>query len=85
MKLGQIIKMTPEGLKSFPPGVRNYIKDRIGLVVREKYDLSYLLDRDKLPERVRVYPALVRFDGLDEILHEHDEIMFFPNQAEILS
>jgi len=86
MKVGQIIKLNPQGLKNFAPGIRQRLDGQIGLVVRQKYDLSYKLDQEKLPDRIRVYPSLVRFDELGDILGVDDNtVMVFPDQAEILS
>jgi len=48
--------------------------------------LSYKLDQEKLPDRIRVYPSLVRFGELEDILGVDDNtVMVFPDQAEILS
>ena len=86
MKVGQIIKLTPEGLKNFAPGVRKRLEGEIGLVVQQKYDLSYKLDQSKLPEHIKVYPSLVKFSALEDLLGIHeDTVMVFPDQAEILS
>jgi hypothetical protein len=57
----------------------------VGLV-QEKYDLSYIIDQDKLPERVKIYPACVQFNELEDIMTcENNTIMLFPNEAEVLS
>mgnify|MGYP000358960430 FL=1 len=52
MKVGQIVKITPKALDKFAPGIRKRLEGSIGLVVKEKYDLSYRIDQDKLPESV---------------------------------
>ena len=86
MKVGQIVKLTPQGLKNFSPGIRKRLEGRIGLVVKQKYDLSYKIDQEKLPDRIKVYPSLVRFTELEDILGINDNtVMVFPDQAEILS
>ena len=86
MKVGQIIKLTPQGLKNFAPGIRKRLEGEIGLVIQEKYDLSHKLDLDKLPEQVKVYPALVRFESLQSMnFLEMGAVMVFPDQAEIVS
>ena len=86
MKVGQIIKINKSGLASFAPGIRAKLEGEIGLVIQEKYDLSHKLDQDKLPERVKVYPSLVRFDSLRSLnWAELDSVMVFPDQAEVLS
>jgi len=86
MKVGQIIKLTPQGLNNFAPGIRKKLDGELGLVIQEKYDLSHKLDQDKLPERVKVYPALVRFDSLQSMnFLEMGSVMVFPDQAEIIS
>ena len=86
MKVGQIVKVNSSGLMSFPPGIRAKLEGEIGLVIQEKYDLSHKLDQDKLPERVKVYPSLVRFDSLRSLnWAELDSVMVFPDQAEVLS
>jgi hypothetical protein len=55
-------------------------------VVQEKYDLSYKIDQDKLPERVKIYPASVQFNELEDIMGcENNTIMLFPSEAEVLS
>jgi hypothetical protein len=86
MKVGQIIKINKSGLAQFAPGIRAKLEGEIGLVIQEKYDLSHKLDQDKLPERVKVYPSLVRFDSLRSLnWAELDSVMVFPDQAEVLS
>ena len=85
MKVGQIVKVTPKGLKSFAPGIRKRLDGAIGLVVQEKYDLSYKLDQRKLPERVKIYPSSVQFNELEDVFCENNTIMLFPDQAQILS
>ena len=86
MKVGQIVKLTPKALDKFAPGIRKRLEGSIGLVVKEKYDLSYRIDQDKLPERVKVYPACVQFSELEDILGcEDNTIMLFDNEADILS
>ena len=86
MKVGQIIKINKSGLAQFAPGIRVLLEGEIGLVIQEKYDLSHKLDLEKLPERVKVYPALVRFDSLQSLNWlELDSVMVFPDQAEVLS
>ena len=86
MKAGQIIKVTPKALRKFAPGIRMRLEGAIGLVVQEKYDLSYKIDQDKLPERVKLYPASVQFSELEDILGcENNSIMLFANEAEVLS
>ena len=86
MKAGQIVKVTPKALGKFAPGIRMRLEGAIGLVVQEKYDLSYKIDQDKLPERVKVYPASVQFNELEDIMGcENNTIMLFPNEAEVLS
>ena len=72
MKAGQIIKLTPQGLKNFPPGIRQRLEGQI--------------DQSKLPEHIKVYPSLVRFDSLDDLSGIYDNaVMVFPDQVEILS
>ena len=86
MKVGQIVKVNSSGLMSFPPGIRAKLEGEIGLVMKEKYDLSHKLDLEKLPERVKVYPSLVRFDSLQSLNWLGlDSVMVFPDQAEVLS
>ncbi len=86
MKAGQIVKVTPKALSKFAPGIRTRLEGAIGLVVKEKYDLSYRIDQDKLPERVKVYPACVQFNELEDILGcEDNTIMLFDNEADVLS
>jgi len=86
VKVGQIVKVTPKALNKFAPGIRKRLEGAIGLVVQEKYDLSYKLDQDKLPERVKVYPSSIHFHELEDIMGcENNTIMLFPNEAEILS
>ena len=86
MKTGQIVKVTPKALNKFAPGIRKRLEGSIGLVVQEKYDLSYKLDQDKLPERVKVYPSAVQFNELEDIMGcEDNTIMLFANEAEVLS
>ena len=86
MKVGQIIKINKTGLASFTPAIRNKIEGEIGLVIQEKYDLSHKLDQDKLPERVKVYPSLVRFESLQNMnFLDMGAVMVFPDQAEVLS
>jgi|TARA_R110000824_G_scaffold362760_2_gene550736 hypothetical protein len=86
VKVGQIIKLTPQGLKNFAPAIRKRLEGEIGLVIQEKYDLSHKLDQDKLPERVKVYPALVRFESLQSMnFLDMGAVMVFPDQAEIVS
>ncbi len=86
MKVGQIIKLTPQGLKNFAPGIRQRLDGQIGLVVKQKHDLSYKLDQERLPDRIKVYPSLVKFDELEDILGVNDNtVMVFPDQAEVLS
>ena len=86
MKVGQIVKVTPKALNKFAPGIQRRLEGAIGLVVQEKYDLSYKIDQDKLPERVKLYPACVQFNELEDILGcENNTIMLFANEAEVLS
>jgi|TARA_R110000824_G_scaffold135206_1_gene298302 hypothetical protein len=86
MKVGQIIKINKTGLASFTPAIRNKIEGEIGLVIQEKYDLAHRLDQDKLPEHIKVYPALVRFESLRSLnFIELSAVMVFPDQAEVLS
>jgi len=86
VKVGQIVKLTPKALDKFAPGIRKRLEGSIGLVVKEKYDLSYRIDQDKLPERVKVYPACVQFNELEDILGcEDNTIMLFDNEADVLS
>ena len=86
MKAGQIVKVTPQGLKNFAPGIRQRLLGEIGLVVQEKYDLAYQLDQSKLPEeRVKVYPAVVRFEALKDLDMYDDGVMLFRDQVEVLS
>ena len=86
MKVGQIIKLNPDGLKSFPPGIRQRLEGQIGLVVQQKYDLSYKIDQSKLPEHIKVYPSLVKFESLADLSGVfEDTVMVFPDQAEVLS
>ena len=86
MKVGQIVKITPKALGKFAPGIRKRLEDSIGLVVKEKYDLSYKIDQDKLPERVKIYPSAVQFNELEDIMGcEDNTIMLFASEAEILS
>ena len=86
MKAGQIVKITPKALDKFAPGIRTRLEGAIGLVIKEKYDLSYRIDQDKLPERVKVYPSCVQFNELEDILGcEDNTIMLFDNEAEVLS
>ena len=62
MKVGQIVKVTPQGLnKLCSLAFARRLEGALGLVVQEKYDLSYKLDQDKLPERVKIYPSSVQF------------------------
>jgi len=86
MKAGQIVKVTPRALGKFAPGIRKRLEGAIGLVVQEKYDLSYKIDQGKLPDRVKIYPASVQFNELEDILGcENNTIMLFANEAEVLS
>ncbi len=85
MKVGQIVKVTPKALDKFAPGIRKRLEGAIGLVVQEKYDLSYVIDQDKLPERVKIYPSSVQFNELEDIFCENNTIMLFPNETEVLS
>jgi hypothetical protein len=86
VKVGQIVKLTPKALGKFAPGIRKRLEGAIGLVVQEKYDLSYKIDQDKLPERVKIYPASVQFNELEDIMGcENNTIMLFANEAEVLS
>ncbi len=86
MKVGQIVKVTPQGLKNFTPGIRSRLVGEIGLVVQEKYDLSYKYDHSKLPEeRVKVYPAVVRFETLKDLDMYDDGVMLFRDQVEVSS
>ena len=86
MMLGQIIKVNKTGLASFTPVIRNKIEGEIGLVIQEKYDLAHKLDQDKLPEHIKVYPALVRFESLQNMnFLDMGAVMVFPDQAEVLS
>ena len=85
MKAGQIVKVTPKALNKFAPGIRKRLEGAIGLVVQEKYDLSYVIDQDRLPERVKIYPSSVQFNELEDIFCENNTIMLFPNEAEVLS
>jgi hypothetical protein len=86
MKVGQIVKVTPQGLKNFTPGIRSRLLGEIGLVVQENYDLSYKLDHSKPPEeRVKIYPAVVRFDALKDLDMYDDGVMLFRDQVEVLS
>ena len=86
MKAGQIVKVTPKALGKFAPGIQKRLEGAIGLVVQEKYDLSYIIDQDKLPERVKIYPASVQFNELEDIMTcDNNTIMLFPHEAEVLS
>jgi len=86
MKVGQIIKINKSGLAQFAPGIRAKLEGEIGLVIQEKYDLSHKLDLEKLPERVKVYPSLVKFDSLRSLnWMELDSVIVYPDQAEVLS
>ena len=85
MKAGQIVKVTPKALNKFAPGIRKRLEGAIGLVVQEKYDLSYVIDQDRLPERVKIYPSSVQFNELEDIFCENNTIMLFPTETEILS
>ncbi len=85
MKAGQIVKITPKALDKFAPGIRKRLEGAIGLVVQEKYDLSYIIDQDRLPERVKIYPSSVQFNELEDIFCENNTIMLFPNETEVLS
>jgi len=86
VKVGQIVKITPKALDKFAPGIRKRLEGSIGLVVQEKYDLSYKIDQDKLPERVKIYPASVQFNELEDIMGcENNTIMLFASEAEVLS
>ena len=85
MKAGQIVKVTPKALDKFAPGIRKRLEGAIGLVVQEKYDLSYIIDQDRLPERVKIYPSSVQFNELEDIFCENNTIMLFPNETEVLS
>jgi hypothetical protein len=86
MKVGQIIKINKSGLAQFTPGIRAKLEGEIGLVMKEKYDLAHKLDQAKLPDRVKVYPALVKFDALMDLNFMDDgQIMLFSDQAEVLS
>ena len=86
MKVGQIVKVNSSGLMSFPPGIRSKLKDQIGLVMKEKYDLAHKLDQAKLPDRVKVYPALVKFESLQSMnFLDMGSVMVFPDQAEIIN
>jgi hypothetical protein len=86
MKVGQIVKVNSSGLMSFPPGIRSKLKGQIGLVMKEKYDLAHKLDQSKLPDHVKVYPALVKFDALMDLnFMDNGQIMLFSDQAEVLS
>jgi len=86
VKVGQIIKINKSGLPQFAPAIRARIEGEIGLVVQEKYELSHKLDQDKLPERVRIYPSLVRFQSLQDLnFLDMGAIMVFADQAEVLS
>ena len=86
MKVGQIIKINKSGLAQFAPGIRAKLEGEIGLVMKEKYDLAHKLDQAKLPDRVKVYPALVKFDALMDLNFMDDgQIMLFSDQAEVLS
>jgi len=86
MNVGQIIKINKSGLAQFAPAIRAKLEGQIGLVIQEKYDLSYKLDQVKLPEHIKVYPSLVRFDsllGLNWL--ELDSVMVFPYEVEVIS
>jgi hypothetical protein len=86
VKVGQIVKLTPKALSKFAPGIQRRLEGAIGLVIQEKYDLSYKLDQDKLPERVKIYPACVQFNELKDIMGYGDNtIMLFASEAEVLS
>jgi hypothetical protein len=86
MKVGQIIKINKSGLAQFAPGIRAKLEGEIGLVIQEKYDLSYKLDQVKLPEHIKVYPSLVRFESLQNMnFLDMGAVMVFPDQAEVLS
>lgn len=86
MKVGQIVKVNSSGLASFAPGIRTLLEGQIGLVIKEKYDLAHKLDQAKLPDRIKVYPALVKFDVLKDLNFIDDgQIMLFSDQAEVLS
>ncbi len=85
MRAGQIVKVTPKALDKFAPGIRKRLEGAIGLVVQEKYDLSYVIDQDRLPERVKIYPSSVQFNELEDIFCENNTIMLFPNETEVLS
>jgi hypothetical protein len=84
VKAGQIVKVTPKALNKFAPGIRKRLEGAIGLVVQEKYDLSYVIDQDRLPERVKIYPSSVQFNELEDIFCENNTIMLFPHEAEVL-
>tara|TARA_R110000737_G_scaffold312197_1_gene321471 strand:+ start:63 stop:323 length:261 start_codon:yes stop_codon:yes gene_type:complete len=86
MKVGQIIKINKTGLTTFTLGIRKKLEGQVGLVIQEKYDFSHKLDQSKLPEHVKIYPALVRFESLRSLnFLELDAVMVFPDQAEVLS
>jgi len=85
VRAGQIVKVTPKALDKFAPGIRKRLEGAIGLVVQEKYDLSYVIDQDRLPERVKIYPSSVQFNELEDIFCENNTIMLFPNETEVLS
>ncbi len=86
MKAGQIVKVTPKALSKFAPGIQRRLEGAIGLVVQEKYDLSYKIDQDKLPERIKLYPACVQFNELEDIMGcENNTIILFASEAEVLS
>jgi len=86
VKVGQIVKLTPKALDKFAPGIRKRLEGSIGLVVKEKYDLSYRIDQDKLPEQVKVYPSAVQFNELEDIMGcEDNTMMLFANEVEVLS
>ena len=86
MKAGQIVKVTSKALSKFAPGIQKRLEGAIGLVVQEKYDLSYKLDQSRLPERVKLYPASVQFNELEDILGcENNTILLFASEAEVLA
>ena len=86
MRVGQLIRLTPQGLKNFAPGIRKKLEGEVGLVIQEKYDLAHKLDPSKLPNRIKIYPALVRFESLQSMnFLDMGSVMVFPDQAEIIN
>ena len=74
MKAGNIVKISAKGMNQLTPTTRSLLENEIGLVVESEYKYAHKMIRGE-----KTFASLVCFPS------QEDDLMFFPDEVEVLS